>query len=195
MIAVARLSLIIVVVASSVPDRAVAQNMMSAGSGSSGSHLLSNDAAVLEIEDIKKDLPCSVTSVKPVMGFDLKFHSGYDITLPLRELAGEGGNLTIVLKVTPESAKDTPVYFSQRYNVPDIDDEARGDAFLQGSFDIGEGNYHVMWMMRDKQERVCSSAWDIVASLPAKDQAIRMPIAASITPATWASSRWLSLRK
>lgn len=184
MIAVARLSLIIVVVASSVPDRAVAQNMMSAGSGSSGSHLLSNDAAVLEIEDIKKDLPCSVTSVKPVMGFDLKFHSGYDITLPLRELAGEGGNLTIVLKVTPESAKDSPVYFSQRYNVPDIDDEARGDAFLQGSFDIGEGNYHVMWMMRDKQERVCSSAWDIVASLPAKDQAIRMPIAASTVEAS-----------
>src|SRR3954451_11084081 len=87
---------------------AAGQNIMP--SVGSGAHLLSSDAAVLEIEDIKKDLPCTVTSVKPVLGFDLKFHSGYDITLPLRELAGESGALTIVLKVTSANGKDNPVY-------------------------------------------------------------------------------------
>jgi hypothetical protein len=168
----------------SVTPQAFSQSMMSAGSGGSGARLLTSDAAVLEIEDVKKDLPCTVTSVKPMLGFDLKFHSGYDITLPLREVAGEGGNLTIVLKVVSDTAKDSPVYFSQRYTVPEIDDEARGDAYLQGSFDIGEGNYHVMWMMRDKMERVCSSSWDIAATLPARDQSIKLPIAANTIEAS-----------
>ncbi len=160
------------------PQAAFPQNMMSSSSSGGGTRLLSSDAAILEIEDIKKDLPCTVTSVKPVLGFDLRFHSGYDITMPLRELSGEGGNLTIVLKVAPDNAKDSPIYFSQRYTVPEIDEDARGDAYLQGSFDLGEGDYHVMWMMRDKQERVCSSAWDVSATLPAKDQAMKLPIAA-----------------
>src|SRR3954451_101059 len=71
------------------------------GRGESGSvQLLGSDAAVLETEDVKKDLPCTVTSVKPVLGFDLRFHSGYDITIPLRELAGGGDLLTIIFKVT-----------------------------------------------------------------------------------------------
>ena len=173
-------SILIAVTVAAAP--AGAQNMMSAVG--SGAHLLSSDAAVLEIEDIKKDLPCNVTSIKPVLGFDLKFHSGYDITLPLRELSGQGGALTIVLKVTSAGAKDAPVYFSQRYSVPEIEDEARGDAYLQGSFDIGEGDYHVMWMMRDKMERVCSSSWDINATLPAKDQSMKLPIAASTVEAS-----------
>ncbi len=160
------------------PQALLPQTMMSASTSGGGTRLLSSDAAILEIEDVKKDLPCTVTQIKPVLGFDLRFHSGYDITLPLRELSGEGGNLTIVLKVTSDTAKDSPVYFSQRYNVPEIDDEAKGDAYLQGSFDLGEGDYHVMWMMRDKMERVCSSAWDISATLPAKDQSMKLPIAA-----------------
>ncbi len=159
------------------------QTMMLAGAGS-GARLLPNDAAILEIEDVKKDLPCLVTSVKPVLGFDLRFHSGYEITLPLRELSGEGGNLTIVLKVTSDVAKDSPVYFSQRYTVPAIEDEAKGDAYLQGSFDVGEGDYHVMWMMRDKMERICSQTWDITAALPAKDQSMKLPIATNAIEAS-----------
>jgi hypothetical protein len=35
-----------------------------------------------------------------------------------------------------------------------------------------------MWMMRDRMERVCSSSWDINAALLAKDQSIKMAIAA-----------------
>ena len=50
--------------------------------------LIANDEAVMETEEIKKDLPCTVTSVKPLLGFDLRFHSGYDVAIPLKELAG-----------------------------------------------------------------------------------------------------------
>ena len=112
--------------------------------------LLTSDAAVLETEDTKKDLPCTVTQIKPILGFDLRFHTGYDITVPLHELEGDGNQLTILFKVTSDAAKDSPIYFSQRYRCPKIDADARGDAYLQGGFDVGEGGYHVSWMMRDR---------------------------------------------
>jgi hypothetical protein len=153
------------------------------GSRSEGSHgavrLLESDAAVLETEDTKKDLPCTVTQVKPQLGFDLRFHAGYDITLPLREISGDGNQLTILFKVTPDASRDSPVYFSQRYNVPDIEADARGDAYLEGGFDVGEGSYHVSWMMRDRMERVCSSNWDSTASLVGRDQSMKLAIAAN----------------
>jgi hypothetical protein len=158
---------------------AFSQNVMQ-GMGEGGTvRLLSSDSAVLETEDVKKDLPCTVTPVKPVLGFDLRFHAGYDISLPLRDLAGNGDQLTIVLKVTSDTTKDAPVYFSQRYNVPDIEADLKGDAWLQGGFDVGEGGYHVAWMMRDRLERVCSSSWDLTAALATRDQDIKPAIAAN----------------
>jgi hypothetical protein len=139
-------------------------------------HLLGTDAAVLDTEESKKDLPCTVTPIKPILGFDLRFHSGYEISVPLKELAGDGEILTIIFRVTTSAAKDSPHYFSQKYTVPEIAEDARGNAYLDGGFDVGEGDYHVDWMMRDKQERVCSSNWDITASLTGRDQGIKLPI-------------------
>jgi hypothetical protein len=158
-------------------QQAFGQNALQ-GLGAGGPvRLLDSDSAVLEIEDIKKDLPCTVTQVKPQLGFDLRFHAGYDITLPLREIAGSGDQLTIVFKVIPDAAKDAPIYFSQRYNVPDIEGDAKGDAYLGGGFDLGPGTYHVSWMMRDRMERVCSSNWNVTADLPPRDQNIKLAIA------------------
>ncbi len=150
--------------AMAVGPRAYGQSELLGKVGDSGSHgpvrLLESDAAVLEVEDTKKDLPCTVSQMKPQLGFDLRFHAGYDITIPLSEISGDGDQLTILFKVTAAGSKDSPVYFSQRYNVPDIDTDAKGDAYLEGGFDVGEGSYHVSWMMRDRMERVCSSNWD-----------------------------------
>ncbi len=139
--------------------------------------LIGNDAAVLESGETRKDLPCTVTPVKPLIGFDLRFHSGYDIAIPLRELAGDGDVLTVIFRVTSAASKDAPVYFSQRYGVPNIDEDAAGDAYLGGGFDVGEGDYHVDWMMRDRLERICSSSWDITAALSLKDQKMKLAIA------------------
>jgi hypothetical protein len=38
--------------------------------------------------------------------------------------------------------------------------------------DIGEGAYHVDWLMRDRAERICSSSWDVDANLAPKDKPI-----------------------
>jgi hypothetical protein len=139
--------------------------------------LMGSDAAILDLGENKKDLPCSVTPVKPLLGFDLRFHSGYEIQMPLRELAGDGDELTIIFRVIPDAAKDSPSYFISKYTVPNIEDGAKGDALLQGGFDAGEGDYHVDWMMRDRIERVCSSSWDVTAALQTKDQGMKLPIA------------------
>lgn len=140
--------------------------------------LLTSDAAVLEAQDARKDLPCTVTPARPSLGFDLKFHSGYDVTINLKELAGSGDLLTIVFRIAPESPREEPVYFSQHVNVPPIDDDDRGPAFLQGGFYLGEGKYHVDWLMRDRTERVCSSHWDAEAILAPKDKPMALDIAA-----------------
>jgi hypothetical protein len=166
------------------PAQLFSQLLMRAMSPGGTVKLIGTDAAVLDTEEIKKDLPCTVTPVKPILGFDLHFHSGYEIQLPLRELAGEGDNLTIIFRVTSATEKDSPYYFTQKYTVPEIEADAKGDAFLQGGFDIGEGDYHVDWMMRDRVERVCSSNWDVTAALSGKDVGMKL----SITPTTIAAS-------
>jgi len=147
------------------------------GSGPTGeTHLFNTDAAVLESQDPRKDLPCTATSVKPTLGFDLKFHSGYEVNVPLKELSGSQNLLTMIYRVTPAAHPDEPVYMSQRVNVPEIEENAHGDAYLQGAFDVGEGKYHVDWLMRDRAERVCSSYWDIDASIPPKDKPVTLDI-------------------
>ena len=140
----------------------------------SGPRLINTDIAVLEAGEVRKDLPCSVTPAKPALGFDLKFHSGYDVSVPLKELAGSDNLLTVLFRVTPESHKDDPAYFTQKIRVPNLEEDARGDASLQGFFDVGEGAYHVDLLMRDRAERVCSFYWDHEASLTGKDKTISM---------------------
>jgi len=143
-------------------------------------NIFNSDLAVLEAGEIRKDLVCTVTPNKPVLGFDLRFHAGYDVTVPLKELAGSENALTILFRVAPENHPDHPIYFSQHIRVPKLEDEAKGDAFLQGGFDLGEGNYHVDWLMRDRSERVCSFSWDSEAVLAVKDRSINLAIAPGV---------------
>ena len=141
------------------------------GSGPAGLvRIFNTDAAVLEAQDVRKDLPCTVTPIKPVLGFDLRFHAGYEVTIPLKDLSGSEDQLTMLFRVTPDGHKDDPVYFSQRLSVPAIEEDAKGNAYLQGAFDVGEGSYHVDFLMRDRSERVCSFYWDSEAELPPKDK-------------------------
>jgi hypothetical protein len=158
-----------------------AQVPIAASGPSSTVNVFNSDLAVLEAGEERKDLPCSAVQIKPTLGFDLRFHSGYEVSVPLKELAGTENLLTIVFRVASlaaEKEKEQPQYFSQRVKVPSIDSEARGDAYLQGAFDVGEGKYHVDWLMRDRSERVCASSWDSDAALAAKDRQMNLVIPA-----------------
>jgi hypothetical protein len=162
----------------------LSQALMAPGPNGGGPRIFNTDMAVLEAGDPRKDLPCTVVPVKPTLGFDLKFHAGYDVTIPLKELAGSENTLTMLFRVIPENHKDDPVYFVQRVHVPSIEDDARGDAYLSGEFDVGEGDYHIDWLMRDRAERVCSSYWDSEALLNPKDKQISLSISPGVIERT-----------
>lgn len=139
-------------------------------------HLGGGDLSIFELKEPRRDLSCVVSPIKPSMGFDLRFHAGYDISVPLKELAGSENLLTVVFRVIPESRKDSPYYFTHKIRVPRLEEDAKGDAYLQGSFDLGEGKYTVEWLMRDRTERYCSQFWDVEAELPAKDKSLSIEL-------------------
>lgn len=136
-----------------------------------------SDLAILESTQKRTDIPCTVTDHNPEIGFDLHFHTGYDVAIPLEQLAGSGDLLTVVFRVYPQNDRPHASYFVQHFHVPEIADPAKGEAELQGGFDVGEGTYHVDWLMRDRMERICSSNWDIQAALSPKDKPITLFIA------------------
>jgi hypothetical protein len=85
----------------------------------------------------------------------------------------------MVFRVAPENRPDDSVHFSQHFFVPAIEQDEGGPAILNGSFTVGEGKYHIDWLMRDRGERMCSYHWDSDANLPAKDKQMTLDIAAS----------------
>lgn len=95
----------------------------------------------------------------------------------MKELAGQENLLTIIFRVTPAVGDAT--YFIQRIRVPEIDEDAKGEAAFFGSFDVGEGKYKVDWLMRDRAERVCSNYWEVDAQLSDKDTQMALAIAAA----------------
>src|SRR5437016_2275450 len=109
---------------------AAGQILMPGSSPGGVVRLFNSDAAILEAGETRKDIPCTVTPAKPMLGFDLKFHGGYEVAVPLKELAGSENMLTIVFRMAPDNHKDNPIYFGQRVRVPSIDDEAKGDAYF-----------------------------------------------------------------
>src|ERR1700722_3335872 len=147
------------------------------GSSDAPVRMFSSDMAVLEAQEPRKDLNCTVSPIKTAtLGFDLRFHDGFDVTIPLKELAGQENQLPILFRVTPQDHKDQPSYFVQHFRVPSLQENAKGEATLTGNIDLGEGTYHVDWLMRDRSERMCSFYWDVDATLPAKDKQIELSL-------------------
>src|ERR1700730_5518808 len=54
-------------------------------------HLQYTDMAVLASRERRADFSCQVTPDKPSLGFDLRFHSDYHVTIPIKLLADVGG--------------------------------------------------------------------------------------------------------
>ncbi len=136
-----------------------------------------SDMAVLDSQEKRKDLPCILDPVKPTLGFDLKYHAGYAVTVPLKDLGGGNTDLTMISRVAPSSAAEDAAFFVQRIPVPELDPDAKGETTLYGAFDLGEGKYDVSWLMRDGAGRYCSSNWDMEAALPQRDKGMPLNIA------------------
>jgi hypothetical protein len=162
-------------------DPAFAQTPFTAPGGNP--LLNGSDMAVLEDQENRKDLPCEVNPDKPDLGFDFRYHVKYDISVPLKEVSGTGNQLTILFRVSPKDHPNEATYFSQRIPVPRIEPDSKGEANLNGSFDLGQGNYHVDLIMRDRTERVCSHHWDPEAVLDDRDKQMDLSIPANTAQA------------
>lgn len=136
------------------------------------------DESLVSSREPRKDLPCAVTPLKPELGFDLRFHTGYSMNVPVRALEGHPNPLTMVFRVTPENATGQPVYFLQTVRFPPRFEPSGGEGSFEGRFDLGEGKYHVRWLFRDQLQKICSGSWDVSASLSAKDRGLTLAIPA-----------------
>jgi hypothetical protein len=124
-------------------------------------HPPDTDVAVLESNQLRKDLSCQVRLQKPYLGFDLRFHAYYRVTVPNKALADAGGSLQLVARVRPTANNKEPVYLTHRLSVPELLLESRSEGMLTSEFELGFGRYRVDWMMRDNRGRVCSSHWNL----------------------------------
>src|ERR1700676_2922916 len=78
---------------------AAGQSLMAVSGPNSHVNIFNTDLAVLEAGEARKDLPCNVTPSKPTLGFDLRFHAGFEVTFPLKEVAGGDNMLSIIFRV------------------------------------------------------------------------------------------------
>lgn len=87
--------------------------------------------------------------------------------------------LTILFRVIPLDRDDDPVYMIQKIRIPAVEEDAKGTGQFYGVFTLGEGKYHVDWLMRDNAERVCAAFWNLEPKLAPKE----IPMRAWIPPA------------
>jgi hypothetical protein len=57
--------------------------------------------------------------------------------------------------------------------VPALEEGIKGETRFRGAFTLGEGKYHVDWLMRDQRERLCATSWDLETKLNSKDSQLR----------------------
>jgi hypothetical protein len=151
------------------------QEILNGSQPGQGPILFPADTAALEAAETRKDMDCTINPQKARLGFDMRFHSGYNVSIPLRELHGQGNMLTIVFRVTPKVAGADPTYMTQQTRVPRITED-EGEVTLQGVFDVGEGIYHVDWVIRDFVGRMCTANWDVDASLSPRDRQMTVAV-------------------
>jgi hypothetical protein len=131
------------------------------------------DLEVLERGEPRHDLPCTVSQMKPELDWDFNFHTGYQVKIPLTALAGKGNQLTVLFRVIPQDRPGDLVYMTQKLRVPVIEEGSKGETMFAAPFALGEGKYHVDWLMRDQRERICSASWDLETRLNSKDVQLR----------------------
>jgi hypothetical protein len=156
------------------------QTLIPGLSSGGGLRLHPSDLAILESQEPRRELACVVKTPKPELGFDFMFDTGFEVHVPIREVAGDGNELTVVLRIFPQDRPNDRTYMVGNIGVPALEHSGGGDGTFHGNFTLGEGKYHVDWLMRDRRERICSTSWDLEAKLSAKDSQLRQWIPQSL---------------
>jgi hypothetical protein len=138
--------------------------------------LPAGDLSVLDSRTARADLSCQIESVRPDLGFDLRFHTYYRVTVARKMFELAGSALSVILRVRAANEKE-PIYFVQRVVLPNLPPETKGMGMFAGGFDVGPGRYEVDWMMRDGVGRVCSAHWELEAKLGSRERNLPLTLA------------------
>jgi hypothetical protein len=140
-----------------------AQMELRLGRSPSTHRLVERELPILDAGRQQADIACRVHTPKPRLGFDLRYHAEYRAQVALKDLAGAGNRLRLLMRVTPVGRPEGQLFLIQRFTVPPISADARGDASLPGYFIVGPGRYRVDWVLRDDRGRACSAHWEVEA--------------------------------
>jgi len=80
--------------------------------------VFNSDLAVFETPENRTDLDCEVSPVKPQLAFDMRFYAGYLVRIPLKDVAGGGNQLRVLVRITPLDREDSEYYLVDRFTVP-----------------------------------------------------------------------------
>jgi len=150
------------------------------GESASGSvHLLHADLSALESKERRTDLACDVQPVPAALGFELKFETGYNVTVTLDGIERDL-RYVVISRITDLDRPDAPpVHFKQRILVSAPPEPVQDRAVLAhftGGLYVGRGRYQVDWLLRDSGGRVCTNFWTIDARLSDKHGHVQLHI-------------------
>jgi hypothetical protein len=117
-------------------------------------------------------LKCDVTILKPALNFGFRFQAGFIAGVPLNQFRGTGHSWAIVTKITPQDEPLPPVFLISTATLPDIPN-TKQHGETGGAYLLGEGNYHVDWMLFDETKRVCRKSWTIKVALSASERKVK----------------------
>jgi hypothetical protein len=120
--------------------------------------------------DTSARLHCSFTPERPALHYDLQFHTGYSIGIPLGQFSGSGREVTVLLRVTPEGGDS--VYLGRTEGLPKVP-AGKFEGELVGDFVVGEGAYGVDSLVRDESSVLCSGKWRLQAKRAGGERELR----------------------
>jgi hypothetical protein len=116
-------------------------------------------------------LRCDAGPLKPSLNFSFRFQGGFIARVPMDQFEGSGHRWTLLSRVTPQGRP--PVYFLNSVRLPAVP-KTKIELQFAGMFLLGEGRYHVRWMMFDETGRVCRAQWETDARLTHAERRVKV---------------------
>lgn len=122
-----------------------------------------------------KPLRCDPSYIRPVLNYSFRFQAGYVVRVPMDQYQGPGHRWVIIERITPEGDPSKVVFLGDRFALPDVP-KTNIELPVVGGFLLGQGRYHVDWMMWDDLGRVARKEWTLEAELTHANRNVKMAI-------------------
>jgi hypothetical protein len=118
-------------------------------------------------------LRCDPSYMRPVLNFSFRFQAGYVVRVPMDQYQGPGHTWVVMQRITPEADPARVVYMADKFLLPDIP-KTTMELPVVGGYLLGEGRYHVQWMMFDDVGRVAVKEWTLEAGRSYADRNVKI---------------------